>query len=98
MDVGQVCRKIAGRDTGICVILSKPEGSLVLVDGQVRRKKVNLRHLWALEQKLELAENADHEAVVAALKGINILVKEKTAKSVGAKPVRQRGKAKAKAQ
>jgi len=62
--VGRLCLKLAGRDAGRkCVVVEILDDSFVLVDGDVRRKKVNLKHLEPLAQTLELPNNASHEEV-----------------------------------
>ncbi len=72
MKVGQMCMKIAGRDAGrICVVLNV-ENQLALVDGDVRRKKVNLKHLEPIPQKIDVAENAGHDVVVKKFQELEI--------------------------
>ena len=89
--------KIAGRDAGLkCVVLTSPEKSLVLIDGETRRKKCNIRHLQPLKQVLTLKENASHSDVVSAFKKLGIELKEKRSKPKTQKPVKKRkGKKKA---
>ena len=42
-EVGRICVKLAGRDAGSkCVIVEELDNHYVLVDGDVRRKKVNI--------------------------------------------------------
>ncbi|MEK6812763.1 MAG: 50S ribosomal protein L14e [Nanoarchaeota archaeon] len=80
MEVGRLCIKIAGRDAGQhCVILDMQENR-ALIDGQVRRRQCNVFHLEPLSQKVKIAKNASHEEVVAALKKIGIVIKEKKRK------------------
>ncbi len=44
--VGRMCVKIAGRDAGRkCVVVEQLDDVFVLVDGNVRRKKVNVKQL-----------------------------------------------------
>ena len=44
--VGRVCVKIAGRDAGRkCVVVQQVNDHYVVVDGNTRRKKVNINHL-----------------------------------------------------
>ena len=91
MEVGQVCIKIAGRDAGkkgaIVEVLS---GSYVIVDGQVRRKKCNIRHLEPLKEKIKIEKKTGHEAVVAELKKIGIEVTERKSKQKTEKPKKAR--------
>lgn len=67
-EVGKVCMKIAGRDAGkIAVIIDILDEPYVLVDGEVRRRKCNIKHLEPLERKLEIEKNASHAEVLKAL-------------------------------
>ena len=62
----------------------------MVVDGDVRRKKVNILHLEPLEQLIELKSNASHEDVKKAFGKMNLPVWETKAKKAGAKPLAQR--------
>ena len=87
LDVGRVCRKIAGREAGkICVIVKKipkdkgKSGSFVLVTGPkqltgVRRKRCNIAHLEPLEFVLDIKEDASDEEVIAAYEKSNLIKK-----------------------
>lgn len=77
LELGRVCLKIAGREAGgYCVVIkpagtSKQEKSFVTVTGPklltgVKRRKANIAHLKATENKLEVAEDASDEQVIAA--------------------------------
>ncbi|MBW3011535.1 hypothetical protein KY326_04930 [Candidatus Woesearchaeota archaeon] len=91
MKIGTLCMKIAGRDAGLkCVVISSPENSLVLIDGETRRKKCNIKHLQPLKQVLALKENASHSDVVSAFKKLGIEIKEKKSKPKTQKPVKKR--------
>jgi len=80
-ETGRLCIKTAGRDSRLkCVIVDVLEGNYVLVDGQTRRKKCNIKHLEPLDKLLKLKKNASHEDVVEALKKEGIEVAEKTVK------------------
>ncbi|MCK4669715.1 MAG: hypothetical protein KAT43_00820 [Nanoarchaeota archaeon] len=91
MKIGTLCLKIAGRDAGLkCVVLSSPEKNVVLVDGETRRKKCNLKHLHSLKTVLKLKENASHAEVVSAFKELGIDLKEKKSKPKTERPVKKR--------
>ena len=78
MNIGQVCMKIAGRDAGqLCVVVETLEGSFVLVDGNTRRRKCNLKHLEPLDRILEIEEGASTENVLEAMKEAGLPVPEK---------------------
>ena len=67
-EIGRVCMKIAGRDAGgRCVIVDILDKNYVLVDGEVRRKKVNITHLEPLDAVVKIRKGASHEDVMAAL-------------------------------
>ncbi len=77
MKIGQVCMKIAGRDAGqLCVIVETLEGGFVLIDGNTRRRRCNLKHLELLEKFLDLEEGAVHSSVVEAMKEAGLAVVE----------------------
>tara|TARA_Y100000310_G_C20220704_1_gene595628 strand:+ start:205 stop:582 length:378 start_codon:yes stop_codon:yes gene_type:complete len=92
--IGRVCKKLAGREAGrVCVVISKPDKQLVLIDGDVRRRNCNQGHLEPMTTTLELKENATTKDVVSALQnaGFDVTEKKKTEKkTVGEKPTKQR--------
>ncbi|HDH40993.1 MAG TPA: 50S ribosomal protein L14e [Candidatus Altiarchaeales archaeon] len=69
LSVGRVCMKVKGREAGkYCVIVDKPEKNFVLIDGRdVKRRKVNIRHLEPLPVVLKIKRNADTKTVEKAL-------------------------------
>ena len=89
--VGRLCVKIAGRDAGRkCLIVEQIDNNYVLVDGDVRRKKVNLRHLEPLAEIFELKKGASHEEVKRVMEEKGLPVWEHNSKSVSAKPIKKR--------
>src|SRR3989344_5737436 len=57
LDVGRVCMKIAGRDSNkIAVVIKKLDDNHVLIEGNVRRKKCNVKHLEPLNKILKIKE------------------------------------------
>ena len=88
---GRVVLKIAGRDAGrMGVVVEELDTPFVLVDGNVRRKKVNVKHLEPLPQSLELSAGASHEEVAALFKKEGLPVWETKAKTVGERPRQKR--------
>ncbi|MEM2115485.1 MAG: 50S ribosomal protein L14e [Candidatus Woesearchaeota archaeon] len=76
MDIGRVCVKIAGRDSGkICVITQKIDDNFVIVDGFTRNKKVNIEHLEPLPQVIKNVEKLSKEQI---LKELEKIMKSKT--------------------
>ena len=81
MDIGRVCVKISGRDAGMkCVVLDRLDDNYVLIDGQTRRKKCNVRHLEALDTVIKIGKKADHSDVVKEMKKLGIEIKKKVKK------------------
>jgi len=93
-DVGRVCVKIAGRDAGRkCVIVDIVDANFVIVDGQTRRRKCNVRHLEPLDLVVKLAKAASHSVVASELKNAGIEVAERMpAKEKKARPKKQKKK------
>lgn len=81
IDVGRVCRKIAGREAGrLCVVVRVVDDNFVEVTGPkdltgVRRRRVNVKHLVPLPVRLDVAEGAGDEEVLNALKGTDLYPK-----------------------
>ena len=66
--IGTVCMKIAGRDAGnLCVIVEEEKDGFVLIEGAVRRRKCNTRHLEPTGNNVKVAKGATHAAVMKAL-------------------------------
>ena len=83
--------KIAGRDAGkLCVVVEVIDGTHVLVDGETRRRKCNVRHLEPLEQVVKISSGANHEQVVGAFKELKIAIAERKPKSAAPRPKRKR--------
>ena len=78
--------KIAGRDAGrMCVVVDAIDTKIVLIDGDVRRRKCNIFHLEPLEKVISLKKGASHTEVEKAFKDLgyamwNTKPKEKTTK------------------
>ena len=67
-DIGRICVKTAGRETGRkAVILGFIDQNYVLITGAklsgIRRRKTNLKHLEALDKKIDIKENASDDDV-----------------------------------
>ena len=91
MEIGQICVKIAGRDARRkCVIVEILDDNFVTIDGDVRRRKCNVKHLELLKNKINIKAKADHATVAAEFKKLNIPTWEKKAKEQKEKPKKQR--------
>ncbi len=78
-EVGRLCRKIAGRDANnLCVVVQKLDNDYVLIDGNVRRRKCNVKHLVAEKKKLEIKEGATTQQVLETFKKAKLDVVKKT--------------------
>jgi large subunit ribosomal protein L14e len=85
-DIGRVCMKIAGRDAGMrCIIVDVVDEHYVMIDGQTRRRKCNIKHLEPLAQVVQVTKNAPAPEVVRLLKELNIEVEEKKPKTKSTK-------------
>lgn len=90
-EVGRICVKLAGRDAGRkCVVVEQLDNTFVVVDGDVRRKKVNVRHLEPTEETIAVKDKASHEVVKAAFEKQGWKVWDKKSKTVAARPVLKR--------
>ena len=90
-EVGRVCFKIAGRDANnYCVVVEKIDDSNVLIDGQVRRKKVNVKHLEPTSMTMDIKSGADHSVVVEAFSKYNIKIANKKSKKPTVRPKKQK--------
>src|SRR3989344_1605871 len=80
VEIGQLAVKIAGRDSGnICIIVEVIDPTYVLIDGNVRRKKCNIKHLELLDKVVKIKKNPSTEEVKKELEkiGIKTIVKGK---------------------
>lgn len=92
VEIGQLALKIAGRDAAnFCVVVDKIDSTYVLIDGNVRRKKCNIRHLEFLDKKLDIKKNASTEEVKKELEKLGIkALKSAAKKEKKAKPSKTR--------
>jgi len=73
IEVGRVCVKLNGRETGLkCVIVDVIDKNFVLVTGPqkvsgVRRRRTNVKHLEPTEDTLEVKKGASDEDVAKAI-------------------------------
>ena len=89
--VGRLCVKLAGRDARKkCVVIEVIDDNFVMIDGQTRRKKCNIRHLEPLDKVLKVKKAASHKEVVDALKKEKIKVVDPKTKKTIQKPIKLR--------
>ncbi len=84
IEVGRVCIKIAGRESGRrCVIVDIIDKNFVLITGPknitgVRRRRANINHIKPTEEKINIRKGATDEEVAEALKKARLIKEEKT--------------------
>ncbi len=92
-EIGRICIKIAGRDAGMkCVIVDVLDKNHVLIDGQTRRRKCNIRHLEPLDQTVKVTKNAPKTEIIRVFKEMKIEIKETKAKKKTERPKKVRKK------
>jgi large subunit ribosomal protein L14e len=85
-ELGSVCIKMDGRENGrYCVVIKsagkeKDKRSFVLVTGPrlltgIKRRQCNINHLSPTDYKVEVAEGAADELVIAALEKVGLVNK-----------------------
>jgi large subunit ribosomal protein L14e len=90
-EIGRLCLKIAGRDAGRkCVVVEQVDQNFVVVDGDVRRKKINIKHLEPLTETIELKEGATHDEVKSAFTTLKLSTWERKSKPATERPKKQR--------
>jgi len=91
IEIGRLVVKTAGRDAGKKgVIIDILDDKFVLVDGEVRRRKVNVLHLEPLAQVLDIKKNASHEEIKKSLDEIGLKKRETKPKQKTHKPKKKR--------
>lgn len=80
-EIGRLCVKIAGRDSGkYCVIIDNLGDNFVLIDGQTRRRKCNIKHLEPLSKILDIKKNASHDDIALDFKNLKLTVDKESVK------------------
>jgi len=86
-DIGRLCMKIAGRDSNkLCVIVEVLDENTVLIDGQTRRRKCNIKHLEPTSTLIEIKKGATHSDVKKAFESLKIEVHDTKAKTSEKRP------------
>ena len=84
--IGRLCLKIAGRDAGLkCLVVEVIDDNYVLIDGQTRRRKCNIKHLEPLDKVLKVKKGLGHNDVLKELRKEGVEVKEKVKRKKKAK-------------
>jgi len=72
-DLGRICVKLSGREAGKkCVIVDVIDKNFALVTGppkltEVKRRRVNIQHIEATPERVEIKKGATDEEVAKAL-------------------------------
>ena len=83
IEVGRICVKIAGRETGRrCVVVDVVDKNFVVVTGPVKvsgvkRRRANIGHVEPMEMKVKIGKGDGDNEVVEALKVAGLLDKMK---------------------
>ncbi|EHP85001.1 50S ribosomal protein L14e [Methanotorris formicicus] len=74
IEVGRVCIKTMGREAGkTCVIVDVIDRNFVLIDGEVKRRRCNIKHIEPTDKKVEIEKGASTEEVRLALDAAGLL-------------------------
>ena len=77
IEIGRIYVKTAGRDAGKkCVITEILDESYVMIDGQTRNKKCNVKHLEPLNQTVDIKQKPSHSEIVSAFSKLGLEIKE----------------------
>lgn len=91
IEVGRLCVKLAGRDAGKkCCVVDIIDENYVLIDGDVRRKKSNVKHLEPLDKVLKISKCCDHSVIVSEFKKLGIDLRDRKSKEKKERPKRTR--------
>ena len=72
-DIGRICVKLSGREAGKkCVVVDMIDKNFALVTGppkltEVKRRRVNIQHIEATPERVEIKKGATDEEVAKAL-------------------------------
>ncbi|WP_421078346.1 50S ribosomal protein L14e [Methanothermococcus sp. Ax23] len=74
IEVGRVCIKTLGREAGkTCVVVDILDKNFVVVDGNVKRRRCNIKHIEPTDKKVEIEKGASTEEVKLALDTAGLL-------------------------
>lgn len=65
LEIGRVCIKTKGRESGKAAVIVDIENSFATVDGpEVKRKRCNIRHLFPTNKKIGIKKGAAHSEII----------------------------------
>lgn len=92
-EVGRLCVKTAGRDAGKkCVVVDVIDNNFVLVDGETRRRRCNVKHLEPMDKVVNISKNATHDEVKNVFKELDLNARESKPKEKKERPRKVRKK------
>ena len=87
LNKGRVCIKTAGREAGsVCVVIGKVDDVHVLIDGMVKRRNCNIRHLEPVPKTVKVSKSSSKKEVVDALIELKLVKSEDAKKFLNKKP------------
>ncbi len=89
--IGFVGTKLLGREAGnTLVIVDQEKEGYVIVDGNVKRRRCNLKHLYLSTKKLEINKGDSTDKVQEAMKKENLeVLSRKESKPSKEKPIKK---------
>ena len=91
IEIGRVCIKTAGKDAGKhVVVIDVDKDNFVIIDGGVKRKRCNPKHLEPTAKMIPVKKGDDSSKVRKAFATEGIEIKERKGKSAKKKPVKKR--------
>lgn len=91
MKIGQLCTKISGREAKHkCVVVDIIDDNSVLIDGDVKRRKCNIKHLEPSSRVLDIKKGASNSEVIGVMKKEGFEIRERKLKEKKEKPVKKR--------
>lgn len=92
-EVGRLCVKLAGRDSNKkCVVVEKIDNNHVIIDGETRRRKCNVKHLEPLDKIIKLGAKSSRADIIKIFSDMGIELKDTKAKKATQRPLRQKAK------
>jgi len=75
--VGQVALKIAGRDAGkLAVVMEILDKNYVLLSGEVRKRKCNIKHLEFLDKEIKVSKDMNSNEINKSLIQSGLKIKD----------------------
>ncbi len=91
IEIGRVYVKLAGRDAGKkCVVVEDLGKGIVMIDGETRRRKCNIKHLEPTDTKVDIKKGASADEIKQALKGVGLIARQTKSKPKTTKPAKKR--------